>query len=74
MRTNISEGSVATYLRKDGIFSYQFTNNSSLSPSANFFGNWPTFGISMDESIVAPFSLGTVCNKYTDRFNGLFLC
>ena len=35
--TNIAQGSVATCLRKDGIFSHQFTTNSSLSLSVKEF-------------------------------------
>jgi len=33
LHTKISQGSVATCLRKDGIFSYQFTANLLLSLS-----------------------------------------
>jgi len=55
LNINISQGSVATYLRCGGITEQEFVANLPLSLPAKNFENWLTFGEVMGKSLVSCF-------------------
>jgi len=53
---HISQGNVATCLRRDGLFKHDFVANLLLSPSVKKLGNRLIFGKVMCKSLVSFFA------------------
>jgi len=62
---NVSQGSVATFVRCGGIFNYSFITNLLLSPLVKIFKNRLAFGEVMDKSIAMPFFSGEGVEIFT---------
>ena len=64
---NISQGSVATFVRCGGIFNYNFVTNLLLSPPVKKNENRLAFGKVMDKSIEVPFFSGHGVDHTSDN-------
>jgi len=60
---HISQGSVATRLRRGEIFKYEFVANLLLSPSVKKVWKWLIFGEVMDKSLVSSFVTRSVVDS-----------